>query len=282
MSSLFDNPDSSGMMAGQALSSGLQGLVDAYKIKLSAAQEQAKIRQQGFDSGAMARMMAPYRASMIDARNAGVVEKAREFDLGGGAATAAPITSPDGKFIQEKGKWVPVPQPTRGLTAKAKTDTALGMLDALSEKWDGLKTGSSTGSATMNGALLKMQSMAPSSDAGQYDAAAQAFAGKLDHDLLGRVNDVTIANAKKAIPGFYDTPESKKNKMDYIRGIYSQAPSTPASPAPAGPMSTLRAALPSAAVPTAPTGPQAMTPTAPDQASISPVEAELRRRGALQ
>ncbi len=269
------------MMAGTALSSGLQGLVDAYKIKLSAAQEEAKMRQQGFDSGAMARIMAPYRAAMIDSRGAATAEKAREFDLGGGAATAAPITSPDGKFIQEKGKWVPIPVPGGGLAAKAKTDTALGMLDALSDKWDGLKTGNSTGSATMNGTLLKMQSIAPSSDAGQYDAAAQAFAGKLDHDLLGRVNDVTIANAKKAIPGFYDTPESKKNKLDYIRGIYSQAPTAP-SPAAPGPMSTLRAALPSAAVPTPPTGPQAMTPTAPAQASISPVEAELRRRGALQ
>lgn len=212
-----------------AVSGGLQGLLEAYKMKMAQQVEQAKISQQGLDAGANARAMATYRSALIGGKEAALAEKAREFDASGAGAT--PTLSADGKFITEKGRIVPVHAPVAGGAAQAKADTAMGMLDALSSKWDGLGAGTTTAGATLKGASLKAQSMAPSTAAGQYDAAAQAFAGKLDHDLLGRVNDLTISNAKKAIPGFFDTPESKKNKMDYIRGIYAQAPTASVAPA---------------------------------------------------
>lgn len=225
-----------------AVSGGLQGLLEAYKMKMAQNVEQQKLAQQGLDAGANARAMGAYRMAALNEKtdyDNWKMDHADSF-----AAAGTPILLPDpnnpGQKItvltDGKGgiKNVTRTVPTAPGAAKAKSDTALEMLDSLSQKWDGLGTGDSTMSATLKGSSLKAQSLAPSTAAGQYDAAAQAFAGKLDHDLLGRVNDLTIANAKKAIPGFFDTPESKKNKMDYIRGIYAGAPAA-AAPAPVVP-----------------------------------------------
>lgn len=156
------------------------------------------------------------------------------------AAAASTSEAPETKTDSATGRqfykgargWTPLSAPKdnkAGAAAQEKKDTALGMLDSLSDQWDSLGTGATTAQATVHGSKLKVESVFPSTAAGQYDAAAQAFAGKLDHDLLGRVNDLTIANAKKAIPGFYDTPESKEKKLKYIRGIYSTAAKSPAA-----------------------------------------------------
>lgn len=83
MGSLFDNPDSSGMMVGQAVASGLQGLIEAYKIKLGAAQEQAKLTQSGLNAGANAMAMAGYHKSLMD-------EKQYEWDHPKTTTTFAP------------------------------------------------------------------------------------------------------------------------------------------------------------------------------------------------
>lgn len=221
-----------------AVSGGLQGLLEAYKMKMAQSVEQAKISQQGLDAGAQARAMAAYRTAALGEKSTYDQWKMDHADSFAPAGQSISIPDPNNPgqhvtFLTDgKGgiKNATRSVPTAGNAAKAKSDTALEMLDALSSKWDGLGAGDSTMSATLKGASLKAQSMAPSTNAGQYDAAAQAFAGKLDHDLLGRVNDLTIANAKKSIPGFYDTPTSKKNKMDYIRGIYAAAPA-PVAPA---------------------------------------------------
>ncbi len=49
-----------------AVSGGLQGLLEAYKMKMAQSVEQAKINQQGLDAGAQARMMMPYRMVKLD------------------------------------------------------------------------------------------------------------------------------------------------------------------------------------------------------------------------
>ena len=107
--------------------------------------------------------------------------------------------------------------------AEAKGGTTLDMIGDLSTKWDGLGAGASVGGATVAGTELKAKSLFPSTNAGQYNAAAQALAGKIDHDLNGRVNDVTIKSIKDALPGFYDTPESKANKIAFVSKSYGAA-----------------------------------------------------------
>ncbi len=49
-----------------AISGGLQGLLEAYKMKMAQDVQQAKVNQQGLDAGAQARMMMPYRMMMAD------------------------------------------------------------------------------------------------------------------------------------------------------------------------------------------------------------------------
>ncbi len=51
---------------GAAVSGGLQGLLEAYKMKMAQSVEQAKLNQQGLDAGAQARMMMPYRMLMAE------------------------------------------------------------------------------------------------------------------------------------------------------------------------------------------------------------------------
>ena len=64
-----------------AVSGGLQGLLEAYKMKMAQNVEQAKISQQGLDAGAAARaqaqMMAPYRQAQIDQAAAALAEKTK-------------------------------------------------------------------------------------------------------------------------------------------------------------------------------------------------------------
>lgn len=140
-----------------------------------------------------------------------------------------PIMDASGNVIgYQTGKGgIVKPTPGKG-TAKFEGPA---LLDDLSKRWDKLETGRDLGAATMAGATLKAKSIFPSTDAAQYNSNAQLIAGKIDHDLLGRVNDLTIANAKKSIPGFFDTPESKKSKMETLRKIYEEAGkgSTPAA-----------------------------------------------------
>lgn len=62
-----------------AVSGGLQGLLEAYKMKMAQNVEQTKVNQQGLDAGAAARaqaqMMAPYRQAQIDQAKAALAQK---------------------------------------------------------------------------------------------------------------------------------------------------------------------------------------------------------------
>lgn len=111
----------------------------------------------------------------------------------------------------------------------AEANTGLDMLNSLSDSWDKLGAGDSVGGATLTGGALNVAALFPSTKAGQYSRQADLLAAQLDHDLAGRVNDVTIAKAKAAIPGFADTPESKKNNLEFIRKIYTNAGTGPAA-----------------------------------------------------
>ena len=102
-----------------AVSGGLQGLLEAYKMRMAQNVEQAKITQQGLDAGAQARAMAPYYATMGNA--AGLNAAANVFDktgqtitppavgsspsappaVGGATSAAAPTSNPFMAQVQE-------------------------------------------------------------------------------------------------------------------------------------------------------------------------------------
>lgn len=247
-------------------SSGLSGLLEAYKMKMAQDTEAAKIKQSGFNAGTSASLMMPFHLAALGekANNDAAARATAQQVADQNARTASPtggfVKSPDGKAYWDGKGWKPMP----GNAAALHNQTGADLLDAISTQWDKLGAGNDPASATLVGTQLKAKSYLPSTAAGQYDANVQALAGKLDHDLLGRVNDLTIANAKKSIPGFFDTPTSKANKMAYLKKIYSTVGTTPnagalgadpidvpmddsAAPAASGPMATLRSSIPAPA-----------------------------------
>lgn len=161
------------------------------------------------------------------------------------APAGSPIQLPDGTIAAADGHggWK-LPNQGKGSAAQAKKNDGLSQLDDLSSQWDQLSKGTSftpgpasailgpdagkVVGATERGLELKAQSLFPSTTAHQFEANRQLLAGKVDHDLLGRVNDVTIENAKKSIFDVFDTPESKAKKLNTLRKIYSDAPTPPA------------------------------------------------------
>ncbi len=79
-------------MAGQAVASGLQGLVEAYKIKLGQAQEEQKIKQSGYNSAAL----MPMKIAALNLNAQGAAERNRhnlvtegQNDMGGAADALA-------------------------------------------------------------------------------------------------------------------------------------------------------------------------------------------------
>lgn len=209
-----------------AINGGLQGLLEAYKMKMAQNVEQAKISQQGLDSGANARAMAGYRSSMIDAKDAALLEKIREFNVGGGAATAAPVVSPDGKFIQEKGKWVPVPQPAALAGAAAKTSDAIksaaGAYNAMDESLafakDFAPQTSGLAAAAMSPLTFLKSHLSPTSpENNMRDKMGQAgtfYATAVNKAGGGRMTETEVQNMAKSMgeSGVGDTYQNLANK----------------------------------------------------------------------
>lgn len=269
----------------QVASSGLNGLLEAYKMKLAQDTEEAKLKQSGFNAGTAASLMMPYRLGELNAKDAALSEKISEFNKsrnpGGG-----PVTSPDGKFLWEKDAWKPVTQPKSATQQTDALKSAAGAYMAMDDTLNLAKQFAPQSSATAAAVMsplsyLKSKFSPTSSENNMADKAGQAatfYATAVNKAGGGRMTDAEIHNMMTSMGGhgIGDTVDNltvkhaqMKDELatkigvprgqieDYITQMNSpmgklQAAMPAAAPAAAGPMSTLKAALPA---PSAPGGP---------------------------
>ena len=104
-----------------AVSGGLQGLLEAYKMKMAQQVEQAKVNQQGLDAGAQARAMMPFRmmqenlaAQALAQKTAhetateGIQQQTADQAARSATPTGQAVTSPDGKMYWNGKNWAPM------------------------------------------------------------------------------------------------------------------------------------------------------------------------------
>jgi hypothetical protein len=290
---LFDNPDSGGLGAGQVVASGLQGLVEAYKMKLQQAQEESKIRQSGFNSA-------------MDANTAmsKIAEDKRQFDAPP-TFHDIPYVGADGKpttlVVGYKGNHIVslTPKGTSGTAAKSAQDAlhnAAGAFSALDDSLNLAKQFAPQSSQT--GAILKapmsylrsklMQTSGENNLADKVKEAATLYATAVNKAGGGRMSDAEINNMATAMGGhgIGDTVDNlsikhsqlKDNlaiKLGVPRGdieaYVDQYKKANENKIPAPLQNALNASKGT---------PPASTPN-PKPDNMSPAEAELRRRGIL-
>lgn len=200
---MLDNPDFGGIAAGQAVASGLQGLVEAYKIKLGQAQEEQKVKQAGFNSAAM----MPYRMGMLDSRDAAIKERAREFDAL--APTGEPTISPDGKFMLQGRTWKPVPGKGTQANADKLLHSAGGAYSALDDALGLAKqftpessAAAATARAPYTWLKSKLSQTSPENNlADKTHEAATLFAAAANQGGGARMSDAEINNMATAMGG---------------------------------------------------------------------------------
>ena len=107
---------------------------------------------------------------------------------------------------------------------------ALGLVDIIEQNYalvqeQGL-TAQTGGLGRLGGVRGSVASIAQSSpEAASYEATKDAFLSNLARASgeKGVLTDYDIARIRKAIPTFYDTPETAKRNLDTIRQIISAA-----------------------------------------------------------
>ena len=107
--------------------------------------------------------------------------------------------------------------------------SAQPLVDTIQKLSDSLKLATSVSGTAVKGALLTTQGLSPATAAGQYNAQKNAFLSLIVRALgeKGTLATKDIDRIKSSLPGFFDTQESAKNKLENLKGImkdvYDQA-----------------------------------------------------------
>ncbi len=283
----------------QVVSSGLQGLLEAYKLKLSAAQEQAKLRQSGYNAAGTEMTALKTHQMTVDAANTqhrmALDEKRREFETPPKFVTLPDPNNPGGYINVGTAGGGKITNLTRALP-KAGADKKAGALDSAAAAYMALDNyqrlagqfmpESSNTMATIRTPWDKVRGVVQkTSPQANLEAvagdAATLYATAVNKAGGGRMTDSEIHNMARAMGG-NGVGQTQENiagkhgplkdqlaaKLGVTRGeiedyIAAQAAGKAGA---AGPMQTLRAALPAPAA---------------SPAGGSAAEAELRRRGVI-
>ena len=280
-----------------AVSGGLQGLLEAYKMKMAQQVEQAKVNQQGLDAGAQARMMMPYNIMKAnleaqalaektanDAKTRDTAQQAVDQNARTATPNGAPVTDSAGRlwngrnWTQPAGNQV-IPMKDQ-LDAKATIDNLQGLKEMIPSL--GLSDQPGVGQLT-NYARLAAESKLGGTPANLFMSKMSPAMMAQAHDIAGRFNMAEMPITANAASFNNTGPSMLKNISDYQSQLIEKAgltgyvpkalapvPSAPGAgappPAPAAPAihPVLAAALPGAPpAPAAPVAPVAASGAAP-------------------
>lgn len=126
---------------------------------------------------------------------------------------------PAGSTLAEATGLSPLSQTTRSTLNSIQS--ALPLVNQLGSLIDGLNLATTTPMATVRGILLSTESLLPSTKAGQFNSQRNAFVSLIVRALgeKGTLATSDVERIKAALPGFYDTKESAKNKLDNLQTI---------------------------------------------------------------
>ena len=101
---------------------------------------------------------------------------------------------------------------------------SIPLIDKLGNLVTGLNLATSIGESVLRGSQLTAAGLLPASTAGQYKSQANAFVSLITRALgeKGTLAEGDVARIRAALPGFYDTIESAKNKLDNLRDIMTE------------------------------------------------------------
>lgn len=241
-----------------AVSGGLQGLLEAYKMKMAQQVEQAKVNQQGLDAGAQARMMMPYNIMKANLEAQALAEKTAHDSTTAGiqqqgvdqqARTATPtgqaVTSPDGKMYWNGKNWAPMSAgsviPLKDqLAAKTMIDNLENMKNQVPDIGFSDEPGvSSTLNAAQNYAKSKIggtpQNIFVSRSMPDMMAEAHDVAGRFSMaELPVMAQGIGFNNTKSSILGnlsaMQDKLREKAGLNGYVAGSAAPGGTTQAAP----------------------------------------------------
>ena len=212
----------------QAISSGLQGLLEAYKMKLSAAQEDAKLRQSGFNAGDFrAQQINPVALASLFQRvkNQDLIDQDRD-EARRLAAMLTPGESallglPYGTTRDEAAKKgvMAASQSTR--LAMQKTKEVNAVLDNLSSQFNALDLPDDSTKAALHAPYAFAKSKLP----GTKERLFVQTSGNISKILQGMgeskvLSDADMERVKPASLGsFYETKSSGRFKIDTFRDL---------------------------------------------------------------
>lgn len=268
-------------MGLSAVSGGLQGLLEAYKMKLAQQVEQSKITQQGLDAGAAARaqaeLMAPFRAMQAKQAADALAEKTtHDTAMAGtaqqvadqGARTAAPTGAPvqQGNMYWNGKSWAPM---SGGSIIPLKDQLAAKtMIDNLENMKNQVPNLGLADDPGVGATLASSMSYAKSKIGG---TAQNVFVNRSMPDMMAEAHDVAGRFSMSELPvmangiGFNNTNSSlvgninamqdklreKANLNGYVAGSAAPGGTTQAAPGAGAP--------PPAPGPVAPSAPSPMS-----------------------
>ena len=271
-----------------AVSGGLQGLLEAYKMKMAQQVEQAKVNQQGLDAGAAARaqaqMMMPFRQAQLDQAAAALAEKARNDQQARDTAqqvadqqartanpTGAAVTSPDGKMYWNGKNWAPMSASSViPLKDQLAAKTMIDNLENMKNQVPNLGLSDEPG---VGATLASAASYANSKIGG---TAQNVFVNRSMPDMMAEAHDVAGRFSMSELPvmangiGFNNTNSSlvgninamqdklreKANLNGYVAGSAAPGGTTQAAPGAGAPPPA-----PGPVAPAAPTAPATPAPS---------------------
>lgn len=217
MGGLFDATGDGGALAGVA--GGLQGLLEAYKMKLGQATEEAKLRQSGFNAGHQPKDDTMSMLSLLERIRAR--EGREEFRDLLSPTDAGQLGVPYGTTKHDAaGKGIiPASQTTR--LNLQKTQELKPILDSLSSQFEALNFPEDSLKASAYAPLAFAKSKMAGSKERTYAQTSENIS-KLVKSMgeSGALSTGDVERMKKASVGsFYETKGSGRYKLNTLRDI---------------------------------------------------------------
>lgn len=209
----------------QVASSGLQGLLEAYKMKMSADVEQAKMRQSGFNAGASHQENPAQAMSLMQRiKNQAAVDEDRDANRAMREmltpAEAAQLGVPYGTTrTQAQGKGIiPASQATR-LNIQ-KTQELKPILDSMQSQFDALGIPEDSTKSTLYAPIAFAKSKMAGTKERVFSQTRENIS-KVVKSMgeSGALSTGDVSRMQGAVPGFYETKSSGKFKIDTLRDI---------------------------------------------------------------
>ncbi len=237
-----------------AVSGGLQGLLEAYKMKMAQSVEQAKINQQGLDAGAQARMMMPFNILKANIAQAALDQKtahegateATAQQVADQAARSAtpngpPVRGPGGELWNGKSWEKPSGSSIIPLKDQLDAKSTIDNLEGLKQMIPSLGLSDNPGAGQLaNYARLAAESKMGGTAANKFMAKMSPAMMAQAHDIAGRFNMAEMPITSNAASFNNTGPSMLKNISDYQSQLIEKAGLTgyvpkPLADVPAGP-----------------------------------------------